>query len=320
MEEERRFRNLALHSEEGARASLLYRLAEAHAYGVMEEEWQASLLSAVKETIQASPFLSFQEPPVAALSPDRTTLSLRLTIDGQPVTLRLRVSNARVLFEEPGEYSLFQISQALEDGVYDLFIQLPALSTAGEVPNRVLARALREVGERVRGATAAEAHEKALTVDPRAELLNRKFLQLGFLTPRLSNLDNAILGLRRRLPVLGIPAARTADDWRGRFFAWLKNPEGTPLFVKPEDLTTAVANGGFAGFAWGLNPSGGLKERELNPAMALEKPGPLAEAMSRDRSLTGAPAWAETLTLLHLEDKIAVLNLFSAFIGARRDL
>ncbi|MBL0058440.1 MAG: hypothetical protein IPP35_04900 [Elusimicrobia bacterium] len=321
MEEERRFRDLALQAEPGARASLLYRLAEAHAYGDMEEEWQISLLSAAKEIIKTSPLLAFQEPPVAELSPDRTTLNLRLAIGGKPVALRLRVSNARVLFEEPGEHSLFQISQALEEGVYDVFIQLPALATAGEVPNRVLARALREVVERVGGATAGEAHARALAVDPRGELLNRKFLQLRLLTPPLEKLDNRILGLGRRLPVLGIPAVRSAEDWRVQFFTWLKNPEGTPLFVKPEDLTTAVSNGGFAGFAWGLNPSGGLNASEWNPAAGLEKPGPLTEALSRGGGAEGAAqTWAATMTLLHLKEKIAVLDLFSSFIGARWDL
>jgi hypothetical protein len=211
LKEERAVRDLALTLPPSLRAVMLTRLAEQHLLSPIPASWKAIVDTSVRHYL--TPLGRTHDFLGSSLSPKGDVLTLSVRSGEKNVLVRFRVSDSRALIENPGGHSLFQVVQAAESTVFDVTLQMAAVSRAGAISNRVMTRLLREIGFRVNGTDAAVAEQWAKF--PLDEMLNERDLYLNNLGSRLANMDTLSILATDSLVRLTVPREMEEGEFTG---------------------------------------------------------------------------------------------------------
>lgn len=138
---------------------------------------------------------------------------------GTSVAIRFHVSDAQALSEKRDENSLLQLALA-DDGAYDVYLQIPAVSNEAVV-ERLVPRALRDIHARsLLMMDAEEAHRAAIRLTD--ELENEKYQKIWAMRADMADIDNEIV------VAVGSDGMLTAfEDFSSGLVEVLSNPQAS---------------------------------------------------------------------------------------------
>jgi hypothetical protein len=302
LKEERAVRDLALNLPPSLRSVMLSRLAEQHLMSPIPTSWKAIVDTSVRHFL--TPLGRTHDFLESSLSPQGDVLTLSVRSGGKNVLVRFRVSDSRALIENPGDHSLFQVVQAAESTVFDVTLQMAAVSRAGAISNRVMTRLLREIDFRVNGTDAAIAEQWAQS--PLDEMRNRRDLLLYNLGSRLADMDTLAILATDSLVRLTVP----------------REMEEGAFSDGPPERDLSFTSGGAEWNGHNLNRKIGLVPSYYGPVGEndpLENPRVLtAHFLGLGYSREDAIRLAEWTAMDHLKKQVEGLALFARFDSFRR--